>query len=170
MTARRGRRAAGILWFIAVTLPVLFFLGAMSTDTMRVISGNRQAGQLADAAALAGATQFADQLSPRWDGTGLRLDPFAVEVAVAEYIDRAANAGVAPLLQELNVEQRLSVVNGVDTVEVTVEYTVDDLVFYNLVTGNRANREVTGSVTRSAAVCQPGFGSGIDGICRRPRD
>jgi hypothetical protein len=164
----RRRRCVGILWFIAVTLPLVFFLGAVSTDTMRVISARRQAGQLADAASLAGAIQFAQEGDDRWDGTGRTLDPFEVERAVTDHVAVALDAGVAPLLDDVIVSHRLTNTAGVDTVEVMLEFRVNGLVFFDIATGNSDNSAVNGKLRRSSSVCAPD--TQLDGQgCARPR-
>lgn len=164
---RRNRRAAGTLFFMIIVLPIMWFVGAVAIDSLHVIGAQRRAGQLADAAALAGAAQYARPGEADWDGTGLTLSRTRAKAAAEQLINQSVQAGAARGLTVRDV--KVSVSNSRPaTVYVTLEYRIEDLDFYALAGGN-AFGIVDGEVDRSASVCIPAVTANGARYCARPR-
>src|SRR5690554_3066497 len=88
----RKARAAMMLFILMVGIPTIWFGGAISVDYSRVLSANRQAGQLADAASLAGALQLQ---SGDWRIDTRYLDVNRAHDTAQELIQRAQTIGAA---------------------------------------------------------------------------
>jgi len=106
----RHRERGAISTFVAVIALAMLMAAGLAIDGGRKINTLREASNLADNAARAGA-QAVDLDTLRTTGE-LRLDPYQAEQAVGDY------------LAAFDLTARAVTVNG-DTISVTVELTVD---------------------------------------------
>lgn len=165
LTYRSSARAAVILFFIMVALPLIWVAGALSVDYARVRMAESEAQQIVNAAANA-AAPFAAQT-----GSALEVDGFNDSgVAAAEARQAARN------LVKLSCENDSSIsnsgsancetlANGVDVdidadnaVTVSVDYRIDGLVFLGILDnflslGENASDGYTATVSATSRAC-----------------
>lgn len=173
---RRLRRpvAATLLFFIMIGLPVIWFSGALAVDFVRVLAAQREASQMADAAALAGAAQFLPNNADAPYQESFQLDEPTARRIAEETIVEAVAAGMGGQLAVDTVTVDITPAGGgaPATVTVTLNYTVSDLLLLMLADDlNEDSEIVDGSITRSAYVCVPDANPELtyQGNCIKPR-
>lgn len=172
----RQARAAMMLFIILVGLPMLFFGGAIAVDYTRIVIAQRQASQLADAASLAGTMQVVpnDPDDPNTNSSDLLTENLTLEEGrgtylsaenqALEFLNRLDGPNTADAANRLTIEsvtakvvQQASAGDGPSTLEVTIEWRIDGLVFLGFLSewfGNGDNIR-GGTTTRSSFVCEP---------------
>lgn len=171
--ARRTRRAVGFLWFCIVTIPVLFFSAGLAVDFTKIIVADREARNLVDAAATAGAYQF--QPGKPW------LHPTNAKKAAedlwkwgTDHPSMNSNQNAAPMLTLIEGKTVPKVTfnpvkpgqTGPTQITVTVEYQVNDLMFIKYFTSEST---LVGNASATAFVCNPSVTTDYTaGYCIRP--
>lgn len=155
---RRGSRAVGYIWFAIVAVPALLFSAGMSVDLGRIVVANREAANMAQAAATAGALQYQAGVAV--------LDSAAAQSAAHQLWAQGVAAGSLGLVSDASIQVSVTPVYDPNTVTVTVHYDVGGLVFL----GWFRNGSKTASLTTSATahICVPGATSFSSGYCARP--
>jgi len=162
MMSRRSlhhRRGSGMLWFVAVTLPLLLVAATLSIDLTRLYLANRAVNHATAQAAISGASDF---------------------VPGRATLSSNASNNVRNTFHRANVDGALRIATPTGTpdvaisdnnekVTVEVEYRVDGLIFLGWVLGDPDSREVTLTATQSARVCVPGETTVTGGFCTRPQ-
>lgn len=157
-------RGIAMLWFMAITVPVMFAGLGMAVDVTRITLAYRQMSMAADAAALAGAQQFAPDKA--------YLDTGAAHAAAVDSLCYSARVGAMPQARAGNSNQLQcgagsasgTISANTARVQVTANYRVPDLMFlgyFGVMQGKDS------SVTRTAQVCVPG--ATALGACVRPQ-
>lgn len=156
------KRGAVLLLFVMFAFPIIWFAGTLAVDVTHILIAQRQAAALAEAGAVAGATS--------WDNSGtVRLDVAKATSVALETVTLSKQYGAAAQVKLTNTTVSVSNSPTSPTVEVTVSYNVDNLVFLPVVDRLLNTRNVQGSVTRAANVCVPGANTHTySGICERP--
>lgn len=188
-TQRRYRSAYGatFTYFLMCALPLFFFASAIAVDFTRTLVTNRTMGNIASAAAAAGAWQLED--NSRIEGTNdnaVAIDPDRGRraarqtmcegmVAVSSVVPtRGAgqvpclNGSVAPIDVYLDNyrEYVMGYPGGYQTIQVTSRYEVTGMIFLQYF---GAGDSIEQTVTREASVCLPGDTNGpTNGYCSRP--
>lgn len=165
----RRRRARGVafLWTLLIGFPLMFLGLAMAVDFTRVIITGRDMATATHAAALAAAYQFVPGEA--------EINPQAAQAAAVETMcvaqDQGGTQGTSPG-QTWSVpcpfggatSMHVSVTSPT-TVQVTTNYTIDDLLLLSYFDYGTVEQ----TVTRTAAVCDPRDDTGpTDGYCVRP--
>lgn len=172
-----GNRGAIMLFWLMVAMPLIWIVGAFSVDYARVVIAQKQAASMAESAALASVTQFSQQCGPN-NSDNRCLDVEDVNSVVAEtrdrFIDNEAMRGMTDIRTEVTVADNGPPVipeGRVPSVEVTVSYQVPSLMFFGLATFDVARTTQSGTVSRTAYVCDPNVQ--VPGVlsssCQRPR-
>ena len=170
ITRRRTRRPKGaiLLFFLLFALPLLWLCGAIAVDYTRVVLGQRQAGQIADSASLAGALQTLKNDPNDPLRVSSNLDYTRALDATFETITRSVQADVGRQITIVRVEPRITAVGTGTTpaqVEVILDYRIDGLLFLGIL-GDYGQAQ--GQVSRTAFVCSPGTNLTYGGSCARP--
>lgn len=165
---RSRRRGAAFLFFLLVALPLMTFGSVLAIDVTRMIVAAREASNVTEAAAVAGAQQFRPNY---WS-----LDTARARQMAESSVDFSTQPDVGAMNSEVN--RRVAVVSRPNSsyegerVTVTVDYTVRGLVFMPLLSLlTSSDNDATSmefSVTRSADVCIPGRYDPTGGSCVRP--
>ena len=157
------RRGAGFLMYVLVGFPFVFFAAFIAFDASRIFLANRQAENVAEAAALAGSFAFRN-------GQAV-LEPTIAQYEALDTCTYAVNTGAASLLD--GVVCRAQPDLNLRTVTVSLEYRLDGLSFLSVLSSllNGSPQDLGSyQVVRQAYVCQAGI-SGIDLVyCTRPGD
>jgi Flp pilus assembly protein TadG len=148
------RRGATLLLFLLVMVPFAMLSMMLAADLTRLIDAQRQASNVAQAAATAGSLQYRDDTS-RLDLNMART--VANATAEANFDAGALRYGVNPLSVTIPAERQVSV---------TISYQLDGLIIGQFFLGQDQQRR---SVTRVAEVCRPGETGVAGGYCARPR-
>lgn len=154
---RRSRQAIGYVWFVLVAIPVLMFSAGMSVDLGRVVVANREAANMAQAAATAGALQYQN------DTTYLN-GPAAYRAAEQTW-SMGSSAGALGLVSDASIYVSVSPYYRPRVVRVKVSYDVGGLVFLGWFENGSKTARLT--ITASAQVCVPGSTSSTGGYCAR---
>lgn len=150
---RRARRGSGLVWFLLVVLPLLFFGMVLSLDTAYVAAQARDATNVAESAAISGANQFLD-------------DTATLDTSQADSIARSTFTQGAPWY---NGDWDVDASSDSVTVHGTLE--VDGTLFLRMLSAwflGDASRTVEVDFERTANVCIPGESEPTDGHCTRP--
>lgn len=159
---RRG--AAGLLFFMLIGLPVMFFSAALTVDfTMQIIAFN-QAESTADA--VARAASFQQRLDQD------RIERTRARTAARQTFDRTQDAGVMSMTRDAQLQGNTVRFRDNDrTAEVTITYRLrmrNFTAWLSAASLGDLNSQVF-EVTRRASVCTPGDNSGSTaGNCARP--
>lgn len=163
--ARRDRRrAAALLWFLIVALPLMYLGMALAVDVARIVMVSGQAANVAEASAVAGAFQFRTGTATL-DRTAARN--VGMTLAQLSYSGGNVNGSLASV-PDVRV---LSNSYGTERVTVTVRTSVDTVLLgtvLNLLSGDPGATTITLSATRSADVCIPNRYTPTAGYCARP--
>lgn len=174
---RRRRLAAGFLAFVLMAIPAVMLSAAMSVDMGRILIAHREATNLADAAATAGALQYCDPVVDKCPSSAVLYAPAAVSAAdqtwaVGCYGTTSGTgtcnvASAAGLVANPSVTFNVSGLNGGpgdQEVTVTVTYSVTNLIFLGWFISGSSNAHFT--ATASAQLCNSTQGT----YCARPRN
>jgi hypothetical protein len=158
--------------FLLFAMPIVFFGSATAIDGVKVLMAARMAGNTADAAAAAGATQFAAPGDSEWQPGGGRVDVSDARAAADELVDEAVDGGMLRGVTVTDTTTRVTreTVGGRtrDVVTVEVDYDVTGLLFLAILSEQQVNGTISGTADRSAAVCVPGWAGNPSGSCVRP--
>lgn len=182
---RTGVRGVMLLWFCMVSLPVTFFVGVISVEYQRVLTGARAAQSLAESAA--NGTLALKQTPDRGGGGALvpydvdnpgsrdstYVDPAAANTVARRSVDKyfdAIKEGHGPSLFLKNGEIRVYVYNKVDDpltgvpggrpvrVRVELPYVVDPVGFTAItefLIGQSTSDAFAGVAVGEAYICEP---------------
>lgn len=159
-------RAATLLLYLAVVVPVTMLAAAFAIDAVRIMATNHEVSNAARAAARAATQQYV-ACDPELPATCARVDSRRARTTATDTIDAAAEtfrAGVD--VDRVAVDVRSSRLSGsvrpASEVSVTVDYTLTDLIFapalISLTGGSDGGtdmRSFSATTTRSAYVCIP---------------
>ena len=183
----RSAYGATFTYFLMCALPLFFFASAIAVDFTRTLVTNRTMGNVAAAAAAAGAWQLED--NSRIEGTNdnaVAIDPgrgiraarqtmcegmvTVKSVVPASGSGRIAclNGSTAPVDVYLDNyrEWVMGYPGGYQTIQVTSSYEVTGMIFLQYFGAGKSIRQ---TVTREASVCLPGDANGpTNGYCSRP--
>ena len=155
------RRGVGFIWFALVVVPFFFAGSALAFDVSRLLLAHREATNVAQAAAVAAATQFS--LTPGAEDT---VVPASARLAAREVVTHAADQGAlrVAVVDLASLDTRVGEANT--RVTVSMRFEVRGLVFIGFfVDGGRSS---TAEASQTAFVCVPDV-RGVDGVyCRRP--
>lgn len=170
--SRRRGRGVGFLFFVTVAIPFFIFSGILALDAGDIIVANRDVINAAESAALAGAGQINHGVlitDPSQCLAGTFAPCTAMDVALATFqVERTSGA-----LPNISIVSgpviTTGVINGVQTVEVTVTYRANAL-FFNNIPIFGALESTTHQVTEAAFVCDAANKSNpTGGVCSAPQ-
>lgn len=156
-----------MIWFVLVTLPIIFLTSALAVDINSVITAQNQASNLAYSAALAGAYTFSPTISPN----SFLIDPTMGPIVAEQTISSGVTDGALSHATLVGGSGQAYVSSDGsypgDEIVVTFSYQVTGLIFLNYLLGSGSSATFT--VTRSAFACVPIAGSGpTSGFCVAP--
>lgn len=171
----------GFIWFALLAMPALMLSLALSLDFARIIIVNHEMRNVADASAVAGAwetrpgTAFLDEPSARQaaESTACVAMRHLANQITSDRPDKSPTPWCADqaITMETTFDDEVEAAalggTGTTRVDVTIWYSIDDLVFPAYF---GAGRQAQLEVSKSAVVCIPTEVSytDVDGQCRRP--
>lgn len=168
----RSRRAVGFLFFVTVAIPFFIFSGVLALDAGDIIVAHRDVINAAESAALAGAGQINHGVlitDPANCLAGTYSPCTAVDVALATFHVEQTTGALPNISLQGPPVITTGVINGVQTVEVTVKYKADAL-FFNGVPWVGGLEATTYTVTEAAFVCDSTNASNpTGGVCSAPQ-
>ena len=175
---RDGRhRGAVLLFFVIVCIPIIMIALMLAVDISRIYLAHRQVGNVAQAAALAGAWQ----LEP---GTTTVSDTIAARemTDLVKYSTSQGSTSLASGVQMVGassdgrlttgVEHAAASAGGADRVTAVLSFEVPDLLFYPVLVRlfGSSPQTVIFDASSSASVCIPGAegSQNTGGVCAHP--
>lgn len=180
---RLPNRAATLLFFLIIALPLLFFSAGLAVDATKIIVAARQTSNAAEASAVAGAQQFTEIPAPQGScGTTSKCSYYTLSLdkTSARSVSLAAVTKALAVRAIKNADATGVVISnniyGTERVAVTIKYSVPNLVFLPVINallggGSSSKNSVVLVVTRYADVCQSTSNAEYvptAGFCTRP--
>lgn len=167
---RRSRRASMLLFFLLVAMPVCWLAGALSVDYARTVGVAKKVSQTADAASLAAVAQLLPNDPEQPLAAANRIDSTLAESVALELIRDTENNSSGWDVRNVTVTVNQAAGGAPASVDVKIDYTVNELVFLVLAGNFNENlRSADGSTTKTAIICEESTAPTYDGICTRPR-
>jgi hypothetical protein len=158
----------GLIWFVGITLPVIFFSFALAVDVNSLVVAQTEMSNLAYAASIGGAHQIVVDPSP---SNGM-IDPtLGPQVALTTIQDGVTVGAVSTATDIVAATPQLSSYGNYANDEITIKisYVVPNLTVLGYLLGAGSTNSPTYSVTRTAFVCVPGDSTGpTGGFCVTP--
>lgn len=176
---RRRRRGTALLFFLGVSLPLLFLGSFIGVDITRTIVSARAASNAAEAAAVAGASQLVSHTAEFCPAAETctyyenSLDASKARFTAMSLLSMDRTDGPLAKLYDDATAVAISSTGDparYDRVQVNINYTVHGLAFLpilNALTNGNLSSSLALKVTRTADLCSASYAA-TAGYCSRP--